>query len=120
MTLIVSSKKKFEQLILYPDAGLSSKRLIDIYTKIIEEKERKANIKECKLYLKSFLGNDEHDTDHRGIWMDENKYFPLCIEDYRQDLYELNLPKFNINVDKYRGDIIPVEESGTKKKEADM
>lgn len=117
MTLIVFSNKKYEQLLLYPDAGLSSKKLNEVYTKIIEEKERKANIKECKLFLEAFLKNDDLEIDNRGAWMEDNKYFPLCIwENFNQDIYELNLPSFDINIHKYRGDIIPVEEPGEKKR----
>lgn len=120
MSLIVFSEKKFEKLILYPNVGYSGKKLNEIYSKIIENKDRKANIKECKLYLKDFIDDEEDAYMSRGAFLEANKYFPSCLNERRQDSYELNFPSFNINVDRYRGDIIPVEDSNTNKKEAAM
>tara|TARA_B100001094_G_C17677399_1_gene551740 strand:- start:30 stop:614 length:585 start_codon:yes stop_codon:yes gene_type:complete len=120
MTLIVFSKQKFEQLILYPDLGLSKKKLKEIYSSIIENKERKANLKHSKEYLNAWLNDNEDLFYQMSPFMEDNRYFPSCIEDFRQDIYELNLPSFDINIQRYRGDIIPVEDSNTKNKEADM
>ena len=121
MTLILFSEKKFEQVVLYPDLGFSLKRMNEEFLKLVEDKDRKANKKECKNLLKEWLDDvPDYQTEQREVWMEDNDYFPDCIEDYRQDLYELAFPEFDINTDRYRGDIIPIESPSIKKKEDDM
>ena len=90
---------------LFPKVGFSDNKLQKKYLEIINQKERKADIEECKTYIKLFLEND-HNLGFQHLFMQDEKLHPHCLEDINAERINLSLPTFNINSDKYDDEII--------------
>ena len=105
MTLIIFSEKKTDKLMLFPKVGFSDNKLQKKYLEIINQKERKADIEECKTYIKLFLEND-HNLGIQDLMMEDDKLHPHGLEDINAERINLSLPTFNINSDKYDDEII--------------